>query len=234
MFLFAFVVEMLITVVFILLFGADITSLSIVLFLMLAWNIVAYLLSHTFILNRLNCETIRSNDEFEIVDNVSFKFKGQTPKLYKMSDFPYDLVVLAGKNNQLIMAIGTELMNVLSKPEMESLMSNSISVGASRLRYHQWLVVKMQLIYLILFKLLPTNRFNGLFVAIKTVLISRIHTFVLKSLKNESLIPNQNILVKLNRKKEMVVRGAEMSKSHIYLSLSMTETHESELIPLLT
>ncbi|GAB4012059.1 MAG: hypothetical protein Fur0010_07470 [Bdellovibrio sp.] len=234
MILLAFIFELLVSLVLLLAFGHSQALIMGLVLIFLVFNLVIFRWSHAIILNRLNAVLSDDAPEYEFLKNISFKLKSKKPTLYTLTDFPLDILIVYASRGRLILGVGRDILNELNQSEIEKLLEQYLTDRKQVNRYYQWLVIKIQLIHLSINLLKEIKFLRTISFAFNTIMLGKLNSSIISNLKRDKLINVQDILLKLNRKKGMEQKNLNMIAAAPYIALSMTETHEDELVAFLT
>lgn len=234
MILLAFIFELVLSLVLLLVFGHSQELVIGLVLTFLVFNLVIFRWSHAIVLNRLNAVLSDDAPEYEFLKNISFKLKSKKPTLYTLTDFPLDILIIYAPRGRLILGVGRDILGELNRSEVEKLLEQYLTDGKQANRYYQWLVIKIQLIHLSINLLKEIKFLRTIGFAFNSIMLGKLNSSIISNLKRDKLINIQDILLKLNRKKGMERKNLNMIAAAPYIALSMTETHEDELVASLT
>jgi len=203
-------------------------------FIALLANFIIYIWGYTYILSKTNAEDLSSDKKLSQIKNISFKLNVHSPQIFQLTDYPFDLVILVTTGKRVIIAIGRELLDSLTVKEIDHLLSHSLLINRSRIRYFQWLIIKTELLFYFLSFMKMLSWTNMLYVSMRLLINGKIDSVIMNGFKHQLAMDNQDILVKLIRKKRQLEYNDKRKAASLYMSLSLTEVRHEELMPNIT
>lgn len=197
-------------------------------------NMIIYYWGYTYILSKTNAEDMSISKSLSQIKNISFKLNVHNPQVFQLSDYPFDLVILVTASKKVIIVIGRELLSALTAEEIDNLLSHSLLINRLRIRYFQWLIIKTEIVFFLLSPLKVLSWTNMVWVSLKILANGKIDSIIMNGFKQQIAQDNQDILVKLARKKRQLEYNDNRKPASPYMSLSLTEVRHEELMPNIT